>query len=314
MQKEDFIALAQKYAQKKCSLSEKDAVETFFQKQTEKEQNTIISSLTEEKRNAILHKINVKISKPKAKLQALYFNTAKIAAIGIVLLGFTFLINQLTSKNLITQYAAKGEIKKLFLPDGSQLILNSNSSVTYSSDFENNRQLNLKGEAYFKVIKNPKKPFTVETTQFKIKVLGTSFTVKAYANYGNTVSVLSGKVKVNSKGNSDKNFFLTKNQQLRFPKSQLPQLSKNSSEDFMAWTKNIVLLENTSLGETAEILRNKFNVSILFENPELEQLRISGKFKYETLATILNSIAEVKQLDIHFQTQNKIFIREKPKK
>lgn len=313
MQKEDFIALAQKYAQNKCSLSEKEAVESFFEKQTEKEQNIIILSLTNEKRNAILHQINARIIKPKGKVRKLYSKTAKIAAIALLVLGITFFITESTSKKLITQSAALGEIKTLLLPDGSKLILNANSSITYSTDFKNNRKLNLKGEAYFKVVRNPNKPFIIETAQFKIKVLGTSFTIRAYKNYDNTIRVLSGKVEVNSKGNPNEKVFLTKNQGLSFSKSQLPVLTNDSQRDFMAWTKNIVVLENTTLGETAEILRNKFKVTILFDNPELEQLRITGKFKNENSTTILKTIGEVKQLEILFQTPNKIFIREKPK-
>jgi ferric-dicitrate binding protein FerR (iron transport regulator) len=314
LQKEDFIALAQKYGQNKCSLSEKEAVETFFLKQTEKEQNTIIPSLTEEKRNAILYKINAKINKPKGKLRALYFKTPTIAAIAIVLLGISFLIIQSTRKNIITQSAAKGEIKTISLPDGSQVILNGNSNVTYTTNFINNRKLNLQGEAYFNVVKNPSLPFIVKTKQFETKVLGTSFTIKAYANCPNVISVLSGKVAINAQGSPNKYIFLTKNQQLRFTKLQLPQLTNNTREDFLAWTKNIVVLENTSLGETSEILRNKFNVTILFDNPELKQLRVTGKFKEENITTILKSIAQVKQLEIYFKTPNIIFIREKPKK
>jgi ferric-dicitrate binding protein FerR (iron transport regulator) len=163
------------------------------------------------------------------------------------------------------------------------------------------------------VVRNPKNPFIIETAQFKIKVLGTSFTIRAYKNYANTIRVLSGKVEVNSKGNPKEKVFLTKNQELSFSKSQLPVLTNDSQRDFLAWTKNIVVLENTTLGETAEILRNKFKVTILFDNPELEQLRITGKFKNENITTILNTIGEVKQLEIDFQTPNKIFIRKKPK-
>jgi ferric-dicitrate binding protein FerR (iron transport regulator) len=229
-------------------------------------------------------------------------------------LAIPLLITRSTSKSLITQSAAKGEIKTLFLPDGSQLILNSNSSITYSNDFKDNRKLTLRGEAYFKVVRNPKSPFTVETPQFTTKVLGTSFTIRAYENYPSIISVLSGKVQVNSIENPNQNIFLTKNQQLLFQKLQLPQLLNDSREDFLAWTKNIIVLKNTSLGETAEILRNKFNVTILFDNPKLEQLKISGKFKNETITTVLKSIVEVKQLEIDFQTPNKIFIREKPTK
>ena len=314
MQKEDFITLAHKYVQNKCSLSEKEAVETFFLRQTEREQNTIILSLNEEKRNTILQKIKTEINKPKKKIRSLYFKIIQIAAIAIIVLAIPLLITRSTSKSLITQSAAKGEIKTLFLPDGSELILNSNSSITYSNDFKDNRKLVLKGEAYFKVVRNPNSPFTIETPQFITKVLGTTFTIKAYENYPNSISILSGKVKVNSIENPNQNIFLTKNQQLLFQKSQVPQLLNDSREDFLAWTKNIVVLKNTSLGETAEILRNKFNVTILFDNPKLEKLRITGKFKDENITTVLKSIAEVKQLEIDFQTPNKIFIREKPKK
>jgi transmembrane sensor len=312
LQKEDFIILAQKYAQNKCSISEKEAVESFFQKQTEKEQNTIIHSLTEEKRDAILHKIKGKINKPKRILRPLIFRVAKIAAVAIIFLGITFIINQ--SLSTVIQSASKGEMKTLLLPDGSQIILNANSSITYSTDFKNNRKLHLKGEAYFKVVKNPKKPFIVETAQFKTKVLGTSFTIRAYENYSNTIGVLSGKVEVSSVENPDHKVYLTKNQKLLFSKSPLPLVANNSSEDFLAWTKNIIVLKNTTLGETAEILRNKFNVTIHFDNQELEKLRISGKFKNENITTILKTIADVKQLKIDFQTQNKIFIRKKTKK
>ncbi len=313
MQKDEFILLAKKYAQNKCSLEEERAVEEIFRKLQDSGQ-VIPYDFTEEKRNFLLKRIHSKIDKPKNSLFHLYSRTLKIAATVIVLLGISFLIAESTSKNLITQSAAKGEMKTLFLPDGSQLILNANSSITYSSDFKENRSLNLKGEAYFKVVKNPKSPFTVETAQFKTKVLGTSFTIRAYKNYLNKISVLSGRVEVSSKEKPTYKVFLTKNQQLSFPKSQSPLLSNNSHEDFLAWTKNIVILHNTTLGETAEILRNKFNVTILFDNPELEKLRISGKFKNEDITTILKTIAEVKQLKIDFQTQNKIFIRGKPKK
>jgi ferric-dicitrate binding protein FerR (iron transport regulator) len=311
LQKEDFIALALKYAQNKCSLSEKEAVESFFLKRANEEQNIVILSLTEEKRNVILAKINTEINKPKEKLRRLYFKTATIAALAIVLLGIPILIIQSTSKNLITQSASKGELKNLFLPDGSQLILNANSSVTYSTDFENNRKLNLKGEAYFKVVKNPRRPFVVKTEQFETTVLGTSFTIKAYKNHPNQISVLTGKVEVNSTKKTHFKFILTKNQQLLFSKSILPVLSDDTKEDFLAWTKNTMIFKNSTLDEVAETLENKFNVSIIFDSNDLRKLRISGKFKEENLANILQSIAVVKQLQIDFITQNKIHIRVK---
>jgi len=312
LQKEDFIPLAQKYAQNKCSLSEKEVVEIFFQKRIEDEENSTIL-FTEEKRKAILDCINAKISKPKGVLRALYFKTATIAAIGIALIGIVFLFNPEQNHRTIIQSTAKGEQKKLLLPDGSQILLNANSSLSYSSDFKTNRNLILSGEAYFKVVKNPNRPFIVKSEQFETKVIGTSFTIKAYKNQSNEIKVLTGIVEVNSTENTSWKFILTKNQQLKFSKSMLPVQSFATNEDFLAWTKNTLIFTNSTLGEAAETLENKFNVSIIFDSHDLRELRITGKFKKENLNNILQSIAVVKQLEIEFITQNQIYIREKKK-
>lgn len=312
MQKEDFIPLAQKYAQNKCSLSEKEVVEIFFQKRIEDEENSTIL-FTEEKRKAILDCINAKISKPKGVLRALYFKTATIAAIGIALIGIVFLFNPEQNHRTIIQSTAKGEQKKLLLPDGSQILLNANSSLSYSSDFKTNRNLILSGEAYFKVVKNPNRPFIVKSEQFETKVIGTSFTIKAYKNQSNEIKVLTGIVEVNSTENTSWKFILTKNQQLKFSKSMLPVQSFATNEDFLAWTKNTLIFTNSTLGEAAETLENKFNVSIIFDSHDLRELRITGKFKKENLNNILQSIAVVKQLEIEFITENQIYIREKNK-
>lgn len=72
-----------------------------------------------------------------------------------------------------------------------------------------------------------------------------------------------------------------------------------------------MIFKNSTLGEVAETLENKFDVSILFDSNDLRELRISGKFKEENLSTILLSIAVVKQLKIDFITPNKIHIRVK---
>lgn len=186
MQKEDFIPLAHKYVQNKCSLSEKEVVEIFFQKRIEDEENSTIL-FTEEKRKAILDRINAKISKPKREFRALYFKTATIAAIGIALIGIVFLFNPEQNHRTIIQSTAKGEQKTLLLPDGSQILLNANSSLSYSSDYKTNRNLILSVEAYFKVVKNPNSPFIVKSEQFETKVIGTSFTIKAYKNQSNQI-------------------------------------------------------------------------------------------------------------------------------
>jgi ferric-dicitrate binding protein FerR (iron transport regulator) len=65
------------------------------------------------------------------------------------------------------------------LPDGSQVYLNRNSSVSYDKNF-NPRNIELEGEAFFSVVSG-ETPFTVKTTQGEVDVLGTEFNVKAEA-------------------------------------------------------------------------------------------------------------------------------------
>lgn len=312
MKKEQLIKLAAKYSKNNCTEVEKEVVELFFQKLQKKGKDLPID-LSEEKRDELFLKITAEINKSNFRFRNLVYKISKIAAVALFFIGIPLatIFYGTEKKETINQLTAKSEIKKILLPDGSQVILNANSKISYSEDFKQNRKLKLVGEAFFKVVKNPKSPFVVETSQFKTKVLGTSFNVKAYPNTINTVSVVTGKVEVNSKENLAWKSTLIKNQWLSIKKQEAPQLSNDDAKDFNAWTKNILIFQNSSLGETAITLENQFNVTIIFEKQELEKLRITGKFKEENLNNILNSIALVKQLDIQFLTKNKIYVRKK---
>jgi len=309
VQKDEFLQLAKKYAQNKCSWGEKRAVEEFFKKLQDNCQ-VIPYNFTEVQRDFLLKRLNSKIEKQKNRLLHLFSKTLKIAAIAITLLGIAFLGNYLINNSNISQFAAKGEKKTILLPDGSLVFLNSNSSISYSKNFKNKRELKLKGEAYFEVKKNPKKPFLVETEKIKTRVLGTSFNIKAYKNSQTKVSVNTGKVEVDIKEISEK-IILIRNQQLSIINASEPLLSNDNSKDFIAWTKNTIVLDNISLGKTARILENWYDIEINFAGKELQELKISGKFKDEKLINILKSIALVKQLEIDFLTENQILIREK---
>jgi ferric-dicitrate binding protein FerR (iron transport regulator) len=309
VQKDEFIQLAKKYAQNKCSWGEKRAVEEFFKKLQDNSQ-VIPYNFTEVKRDFLLKRIKSKIGKPKNKLLHLFSRTLKIAAIVTSLLGVAFLGNYLINNGNISQFAVKGEKKTILLPDGSLVFLNSNSSISYSKNFKNKRELKLTGEAYFEVKRNPEKPFLVETEKIKTRVLGTSFNIKAYKNRQTKVSVNTGKVEVDIKEICEK-IILIKNQQLSIINASEPLLSNDNSEDFIAWTKNSIVLDNASLGETAIILENWYDIEINFAGKELQELKISGKFKDEKLINILKSIALVKQLEIEFLTENQILIRKK---
>lgn len=307
MKKETFLLLAKKYAQGTCTPEEKMAVEAFFDKM--QDQSIFhLNQMSDKKGDVILGKIFLGIHR-KPKKYTLR-KALKIAAILIVALTVAFSAAQFVFKpNEIIQTAAKGEKKEVLLEDGSVVVLNSNSSITYSEDFETTRNISLSGEAYFKVFHDKSRPFTVQTHDVKVRVLGTSFDINSYKHMPTKVSVVTGKVEVSSP--TGKKVHIIKNQQADFVRNSDFQISAEDSRERIAWTSNIIMLKNTTLSETAKIIENWYNVDIEFEDQALQKLTISGKFKDEKLENVLESIAFLKQLKIDYITKKHIVIRRK---
>lgn len=96
----------------------------------------------------------------------------------------------------------KGGTYQLILPDGTKVWLNSNSSIYFPSQFNGvERTVSLKGEAYFEVAKNKEMPFKVKVDDMEVRVLGTHFNIKAYAEEQSiSTTLLEGSVRVSAAG------------------------------------------------------------------------------------------------------------------
>ena len=308
MKKETLLLLAKKYTEGTCTPEEKMAVEAFFDKMQDNSTIDINSSL-DEKGDVILGKIFQELQ--TAQPTKFRFQKAlRIAAILVVALAVSFSVTKfvLTPKE-ITQITSKGEKKEIFLTDGSIVVLNSNSSITYPEEFGKTRNIELNGEAYFKVFHDEQRPFVVQTHDVKVRVLGTSFDINSYNHRQTKVSVITGKVEVTSP--TGKKVHIIKNQQADLRSNSDFEISKEDSNEGIAWTSNTIILKNTTLAETAKIIENWYNVDITFEDATLHKLTISGKFKDEKLENVLESIAFLKQLKVEYITKKQILIRRK---
>jgi len=308
LKKETLLLLAKKYTEGTCTPEEKMAVEAFFDKM--QDNSTInLNSVPEEKGEIILGKILQELQTVKPR-KFRFQKALRIAAILVLALAVSFSVAKfvLTPKE-ITQIASKGEKKEILLSDGSIVVLNSNSSITYSEEFDKDRKIKLNGEAYFKVFRDEKRPFIVQTHDVKVRVLGTSFDINSYNHRQTKVSVLTGKVEVTSP--TGKKVHIIKNQQADLRSNSDFQITKEDSNEGIAWTSNTIILKNTTLAETAKIIENWYDVDISFEDETLHKLTISGKFKDEKLENVLESIAFLKQLKIDYITKKQIVIRRK---
>ena len=309
MKKETLLLLAKKYTEGTCTPEEKMAVEAFFDKMQDKA-TIALQQVPDAKGDVLLGKIFHELQFKKQPQKFRFKKALRIAAILIVAMAVSFSVAKFVfTPNEIIQIANKGEKKEVLLQDGSMVVLNSNSSITYPEEFGDTRNIKLSGEAYFKVFRDVKRPFIVQTHNVKVRVLGTSFDVNSYKHRATKVSVLTGRVEVSSA--TGKKVVIVKNQQADLKRNADFQISADDSSDGIAWTSNTIMLKNTTLSETAKIIENWYNVNITFEDQDIKKFTISGKFKDEKLENVLESIAFLKQLKIIYLTQNHILIRRK---
>ncbi len=211
-----------------------------------------------------------------------------------------------------------GDQKTIELPDNSVIKLNTNSEVeiSYTDEFRNIRLL--KGEAHFDVAKDKDKPFRVYAGLGRIHAIGTAFSVHLKHNEVD-VTVSEGRVGVASipvpaKGLQTANLISTK---ANAPKSLgmlragetgtiVDRLDENSNQvqklenlrrienvdiaKELSWTQGVLVFAGEPLNEVVEEISRYTSVSIEFANPELEAIRIGGRFPVGETDTMFASL------------------------
>lgn len=210
-----------------------------------------------------------------------------------------------------------GKNLSVTLQDGSVVMLNSGSSMTYPSSFAelDKREVTLKGEAFFEIAKNPEKPFIVKTETMYTQVFGTVFNVSAYEEDGpSEVVLVEGSV-----GVGEFNDLISNSLQMIKP-SQKATRSEGEGfivEDvdvssYISWTKGILAFENESMVQIINRLQRQYDIKIINQYKELGERRFTGMFDEESIDNVLRTI----QAHTHFTyeiEENTITIKENKK-
>ena len=241
------------------------------------------------------------LSSPKQKVVHLNYNWIfKIAALFIIILGLYFSFTFLSNTNFT---AENGSETALILPDESEVILNSGSNLSYKKwNWENNRLIELEGEAFFKVAKGKK--FEVNTTSGKVTVLGTQFNVKQRNNRFE-VTCYEGKVKVTHR---DKIVILTKRMKTIFENDKnidVPNTSINQPE----WINDEIVFYKENLNNIISEIERKYNVTIELNSNNNQQV-FSGNIPSNDLDVALEILTKTYHLKIAKKTTNKITLTE----
>lgn len=227
---------------------------------------------------------------------------ASMSILLISIVSFWFYQN-MPVEQLIVETAA-GQQKSLILPDGSRVVLNVGSSISFPEAFlQDKREVELVGEAFFDVKRNPEKPFRVKSGQLTTTVLGTSFNIKAYNQWDQAITVATGKVAV---GAENQQVHLNPGDQATFHKQTL-KTSRVPVEVALAWQNGELHFQDSPLKDVIRSLERWYNMEIILNNPAMELCAFTGQFKDEKLLNVLEVLKEA--LGISYEVKsNKIFI------
>lgn len=215
-----------------------------------------------------------------------------IAASIIILFGlFTFLDDDIIRYN--TNY---GEQQNLVLLDGSEVILNARSVLSYNEDdWTANRAITLNGEAYFKVEKGS--TFTVNTENGSVSVLGTQFDVNAFSDYFE-VTCYEGKVRVETQNES---YILVPGQTVRRINGD-PADQWESSVNVPSWIAGESTFKSVPIKYVISTLESQYDIKINAEDID-DSIIYTGSFTHEDLGVALQTV--FKSLDLNYIEKEK---------
>jgi transmembrane sensor len=228
-------------------------------------------------------------------------NIWKAAAVVTILLVSSFLLYYYISKPAIVVVTADAGNIEQILPDGSVVSLHASSEIIYPSTFGSGiRNVELKGEAYFKVTHDKTKPFIVASGDARIEVLGTQFNVNTKSSSGSMEVVLTtGKVSVYYKEKPAENVLLAPGEKAVLVSGEkLITKSTNTDANYMAWKTRILVFDSETLAQVVNTLQNVYQATITLADPKLSVCRVTASFNDQSLESVLQVLKETLDLQV----------------
>ncbi|MEO8413960.1 MAG: FecR family protein [Ginsengibacter sp.] len=199
-----------------------------------------------------------------------------------------------------------GGIYQLILPDGTNVWLNSASSIRYPTEFTTNeRRVQITGEAYFEVVKNADKPFVVTVNNLaEIKVLGTHFNVNAYTDEAEIrTTLLEGAIDISKGNNSTK---LAPGQQAQINTSGFIKRVDNADlDEAVAWKNGNFLFNSTALPAILRQAARWYDLEIVYAG-KIPTDKFSGQISRSVRLSSL--LKWMEWSDVHFTLEGKKLI------
>lgn len=223
------------------------------------------------------------------------------ASIAVLLVCGTYFTTILTRKPTLDTWfifnSGRQSVDSLMLSDGTSVMLNSDSRLTYPKTFGNKREVLLSGQAFFKVHHDAQHPFTVKTRDMNVTALGTQFEVFSY-EHDKTIetTLLQGKVRVDTRnpnhpGVMDEHI-LYPNEKLTYNRNGMVIIEKVNADNYLAWRNGGRLsFRDTPLADILPRLEKWYEQKITCSPDIASHYRFTFTIHNESLDMILNMIS-----------------------
>lgn len=226
----------------------------------------------------------------------------------------------------------KGEKKKFELPDGTKVTLNAASRLELGALFNHkDRHVRLIGEAYFEVEKNKEKPFVLHTSDFDIRVIGTSFNVKSYPDETSSEAFLvEGIIEMRSNYKNENAIIIKPNQRVTISRESLSEKARKdeaSKQTFktalkeiaiqdieepiddvplpdIAWKDNRLEVVDRDFVSLERVLERWYDVDITLRGDEIMGYRFTATFSKENIEQVLQALQKVKPFKYEIHGKN----------
>lgn len=231
---------------------------------------------------------------------------AAVIVIGLLLSNIFFYSN---SRNRIAEDVIEvmttpdGARSNFKLPDGSDVWLNSGSTISWSRQKTKMREVELSGQAFFNVTKGDK-PFLVRTQFGTVEVKGTSFDVKAYDDDDFETTLVEGIVDIHD--NCGKVIRLSPGQQSIINTLNIVTVNEVNTEMITSWKEGKLVFANEPFYKVARQLERWYNVNIEIYGEKLKNLCYTGKIEMETFSEVLDLINITTPIKYKFDKNTRI--------
>ena len=197
-----------------------------------------------------------------------------------------------------TEYA---ELKRIELPDGSNSVLNSNSTLRFDRNWNNDevRRVILEGEAFFDVSHTPdRNQFILETKNVRIHVIGTKFVVNS-RDYGTQITLEEGAIDVFQSGSNQKVTSLQPGE-TGFYDAKTSRFSLEAKDIAVhtSWKSGVLAFHHTPIDEIIRVIKENFGYKVAINNKEIWESNISGTIESSSIDNLTTALEGILEVDI----------------